>query len=393
MSGFGQYSSHEKPVTPGHPLYVDSNPKGGRAKHVFGSGDTDVSHVWAHPLADGSGYYQTHGRNPQSNYFFKTDRDGTRVLYSYRESYPIASTFEVGRKRVYLVRSGKPYSVTTATHVHGAHHAIPASALVFDVPYVTRYRFESRSSLPFHGNSSWISEAADSGKPDAKTHNANLRDIISQLQQALANYGGARAAYRIKSYFEEAQSLSKTAKSYAKVFGLRLPKLPAAPKWDKPRYDAAKTAADLRDARTRARREAEALEYEKKQAENISLWKAGAAVYIGHTAHAFLRVILVDGLYHVETSQRVTVPVSGQAGAARLFRFLKAVQESGRTYQRNGHTQHIGTFAVDSFRPAEDPAEPYILEAGCHRITWTEVLTVADSVLAAEAQETNPSQA
>src|SRR6266581_2451234 len=146
MAGFGQYSSRPAPVKPGHPLYVDSNPEGGKPKHVFGSHDSGIEHIWAHPES----CYQTHGRNPQSNYFFKTDRDGTRVLYSYRETYPVASTFEVGRKRVYLVRSGKPYSVTTSCHINGARHAIPSGAIAFEVPYVIRYSFQSRESLSFY---------------------------------------------------------------------------------------------------------------------------------------------------------------------------------------------------------------------------------------------------
>ena len=73
----------------------------------------------------------------------------------------------------------------------------------------------------------------------------------------------------------------------------------------------------------------------------------------------------------------VQVPISGPAGAARLFRFLKALKDAGRTYQRNGHSQHIGHFVVDSF-------DGETLKAGCHTITWEEILTVSDAVLAAE---------
>jgi hypothetical protein len=86
---------------------------------------------------------------------------------------------------------------------------------------------------------------------------------------------------------------------------------------------------------------------------------------------------LADDVGRVETSMQVQVPISGPAGAARLFRFLKALKDSGRTYQRNGHSQHIGTFVVDSF-------DGETLKAGCHTITWEEILSVSDAVLAAE---------
>jgi multidrug efflux pump subunit AcrA (membrane-fusion protein) len=217
--------------------------------------------------------------------------------------------------------------------------------------------------------------------------------MVARLSQAIASYKTARAAYRLRSYFQEAQSLSKTARAYAKVFGLKLPKLPQVPKWDKAKYETAQAQASARELEARACRDREAEAYEQKQAESIALWKAGADTYIGCTRHAFLRLIQVDGLYHVETSQRVTVPVSGPAGAARLFRFLKAVKDSSREYVRNGHTEHIGAFAVDSFKVEEvtyldsAPEPQYVLCAGCHRITWTEINSIAADVLSAEETE------
>lgn len=70
---YGQYSSEHREVIPARPdLTKKQTPK--REKHVFGSGDTSVSHVWATPLQkDESGYYQTYATNPQKN-FYRTDR-------------------------------------------------------------------------------------------------------------------------------------------------------------------------------------------------------------------------------------------------------------------------------------------------------------------------------
>lgn len=66
----------------------------------------------------------------------------------------------------------------------------------------------------------------------------------------------------------------------------------------------------------------------------------------------------------------------------------------GREYTRNGHTAHIGSFAVDSFKPSDatdpltGPANEYILTAGCHRILWSEILDLSPAFLAADAQGT-----
>src|SRR5260221_11330283 len=79
----------------------------------------------------------------------------------------------------------------------------------------------------------------------------------------------------------------------------------------------------------------------------------------------------------VETSLGVQVPISGPAGAARLFRFLVALKTSCRTYQANGHSERIGAFTVTSF-------DGETLIHGCHKITWEEILSVSDAVLAAE---------
>src|SRR5258706_9822865 len=175
---YGQYSPEHRQHIPLRPdLTAKQTPK--REKHVFGSGDTSVSHVWANPLTkDGQGYYQTHGTNPQKNFYFKTDADGTRVLYSYRDTYPITSLFDIGkgraRKRVYLVRSGSPYSVTTSVHMSAALRAVPDKTNCFQVPYVMRYDVINSETAYGRGY-------PRDGKPDKATHKANLADIIARL--------------------------------------------------------------------------------------------------------------------------------------------------------------------------------------------------------------------
>src|ERR1700676_5501891 len=192
---YGQYSNQPVPDKPDFPKKT-----GKREKHVFGARDTGVEHVWAHPLTkDGQGYSQTHGTNPQKNFYFKTDSDDTRVLYSYRDSYPVASRFIIGKRAVYLVRSGKGYSVTTASHMNIARCAVPDKANCFYVPYVTRY---TQPNFLY----------SDSGKPDKATHAANLADYITRIQEEIDRQIKARSSWIIKAACNEALALRDAAK-------------------------------------------------------------------------------------------------------------------------------------------------------------------------------------
>jgi hypothetical protein len=369
---YGQYSDAPKVTPPAKPA------KETKLKAVF---DTrEVSHVFAHPLLeDGSGFAQSHARNPQNNLFYNTSADGLRILYSYRESYPIASRFVVGKgkhaKAVFLVRSGKPYSVTTAQHMSQASQAVRNLGEVFHVSYVTRYTSPRQ-------------EYADGGTLDASTHDANLADYVLRIVEEIRKYGTARSAWAIEHAHADAVTLTNEAKQYAKVFDLKLPKLPKLPVFDPARVEAAKARqAHLnatRDERE-AKRNAEAL---KRAQEDIDGWKRGElnATYTFSllTPYALLRVVRNPEdktTFVCETSQGVRVPISGPTGAARLLRALESLKASGRTYHTNGHSEHVGAFTVTSF-------DGEILVADCHKIQWQTIAEIASDVRKAEETET-----
>lgn len=380
----------------------DRNPSGKRAKHVLGT--REIAHAWAHPLErDGSGFYQTHARNPQGNLYYRTATDGTRTLFSYRDSYPIGSVYNVTKKgksvRVYLVFDDKPYSNTTAQHMSQCRGAVPKDAIHFNVLDVT-------------------SSSYGNPKPTRTEHSKNLAYIVSEYEKAAKELKRTHSAWRIKYRLESTASLREHALAYARFFGLKAPKLEAVPVFTRSQLEKAKAfdaGATERRERTRATRaarwEAQRAQWEqqrKEEAENakrtlperIAKWRQGQYVGYLNTDYALLRLINCDTRtnsetaqsqpvpVYVETSQGVKVPVSGQAGAARLYRFLKALKEAGKTYRRNGHSEHIGNFTVTSFEPSNRPeGEPmYILEAGCHRIEWREIEELAPALLAAEAQ-------
>lgn len=418
---YGQYSNEPKVMKPAMPKKT-----GKREKHVFGPRDTGVEHVWANPGTGdnkGTGFTQTYGDNARHNLFFRTDTDGTRVMFSYRDSYPIASRFMIGKGKrqhaVYLVRSGKGYSVTTAGHMHVARCAVPDKANMFMVPDVIRpngYTHEYR--------------------PDNATHLVNLADYVSRIQSEIDKHVKARATWVIKMAHNDALALRDEAKRYARVFGVKCPKLPIVPKIDAKKLESitererctairkeAKRKADgeARDAQRAAEVKAwqdsgyckhtpahslyekhycesqtEQEDWDAHKVERIAAWKRGEDVTLrgAYNEPALLRVQMarIDGIITaiVETSQHVTVPVSGKLGAARLLRFLRVCKESGRTYERNGHSEHIGQFVVDSFQPliGRPSAVEWVLVAGCHRILWSEIESIAQQVSDAEQKET-----
>lgn len=389
---YGQYSNAPKVSKPAMPKKTS----GKREKHVFGSGDTDVSHVWANPLTkDGQGYSQTFGTNSRKNFYFRTENDGTRVLFSYRDNYPIASLFEIGkgkaRKRVYLVRSGKAYSTTTASHMRRSCLAVPSREIVFGVPYVLQDDNLDGAYMLYR-------------KPNNATHKANLADIIERLNETITRLTKARACFVMTYVHKEALCLHDLAKNYARTFKCKCPKLPVVPAIDAAKFAKGKEWEATKAARTLALKAKRDAEWAIQNQETIKRWKQGDDVYISGFmgGNALLRVIqnadcdasMGRIAYSVETSQRVIVPVSGLAGAARLFRFLQARKNANKPYERNGHTEHIGQFSVDSFKPAvllsspENQSTPeWVLIAGCHRILWSEIESISAQIETAEKAE------
>lgn len=372
---FGQYSNNRAPDKPDFK-------KKERLKHVF----DNPAHVWAHPLGkDGSGFAQTEAWNKQKNFYFKTADDGTRILYSYRDSYPIASRFVHKKKVVFLAFSGSPYSCTTSGHISEGKRAIPHDAIRFDVANVA--------------NGTYIA-----GKPSASFHKSNLASIVAQITEQIEAQAKAHSFRKIDYALAIARLHTVKAKQYAKFFNVKLPILPAIPKLTAERkakaikYDEGQEARqNARYAAQKSRRDEQHRLDSLSREEKIVAWRAGSPVrFWGYSDYALLRV---KG-NNVETSQGVTVPINGLAGAGRLLRFLTACKDANRPYQRSGHTEHIGNFTVESFKPVilskpEEgtnretyPANPegcaeWILVAGCHRILWSEVEAISEAVNAA----------
>lgn len=138
-----------------------------------------------------------------------------------------------------------------------------------------------------------------------------------------------------------------------------------------------------RDARDAARsetwrkyeleRQERARKLAEKMPELLEAWRAGSnppelQSHYGvlYNLPVMLRLSRVEHLTiaEVETSKGARVPVEH---ALRGLRLVRRLVESGNSYQRNGHTIHLGHYAIDSITPDGT------LTAGCHVIQYEEI--------------------
>jgi hypothetical protein len=306
--------------------------------------------------------------------------------------------------------------------MNSTFHAVPkndSNVLVFHVPgdgLTSRY-----------GN-----------KPGQEEHKGNVLAYISDIQDAIDRFTHSRSSWNLKSAHGEAVSLTAETKQYAKLFHVKLPKLPAVPKLDEDKLDAIIAREKIREDKRDAKRKAERAEYERLHQEEVNAWLASdeACIHIvdGRPVHSYqdrhtcqeqtkreqwetnreslilqwrqganvslrfnysepdiLRVNQAEKT--VETSQGVSVAIDGRAGAARLLNLLEHWYAIGKTFETNGHKEAIGNFQVSSFKPAVTPCPTdetkpeWVLTAGCHRILFSEVQSIADQVRTIAASE------
>ena len=155
--------------------------------------------------------------------------------------------------------------------------------------------------------------------------------------------------------------------AYCAFFGLPVPNIPEVPEIDSDALTAirkreAKRAAEKAEQTKRER--AEALVH---QQELITKWRAGQYSGCLYDVPAMLRI---DG-DEVVTSRGARFPVSH---AKRALAFIRKIRESGQAYVRNGHTIHLGPYALDRIEPDGT------VKAGCHVVSWEEIERIAPAL-------------
>jgi len=302
-----------------------------RKKHVFDTGQ--IPHLWAHRT-------QEEARNRQGNLYFTGD-----TIYSYGSHFPIAHHVanDAGERAVLFTTA--TYSVTTSSHCSAVRSAIPSGMRVFHVPSVCPGRY-SGSELT------------------ADDHAGNLTDYAERIEKHLVTSARARSSYAKEWNHEHAACLRDEAFAYCAFFGLPVPNIPEAPELDSDALTAirkreAKRAAEKAEQTKRER--AEAL---VRQQELIVEWRAGQYSGCLYDVPAMLRIAGDE----VQTSRGARFPVTH---AKRGLAVVRKVRESGQPYVRNGHTIHLGPYAID--RIEQDGT----VKAGCHVVSWEEIERIA----------------
>jgi hypothetical protein len=305
-----------------------------RKKYVYDTGE--IPHLWAHRTQD-------EARNRQGNLYFTGD-----TIHSYGSHFPIARhvTNDAGVRSVLFTTA--TYSVTTSSHCSAVRSAIPSGIRVFYVPNICHGRY-SGSDLT------------------ADDHASNLADYAERIEKHVVTSARARSSYAKAWNNQHAGHLRDQAFAYCAFFGLPVPNIPEVPEIDSEaliaiRKREAKRAAEKAEQTKRER--AEAL---VRQQELITKWRAGQYSGCFYDVPTMLRI---DG-DEVVTSRGARFPISH---AKRALTFVRKVRQSGQAYVRNGHTIHLGPYALDRIEPDGT------VKAGCHVVSWEEIERIAPAL-------------
>lgn len=299
-----------------------------RKKYVFPT--DEIPHLWAH-----SHELQGQARNPQNNLYFTG-----ATLYSYRDTYPIARIVTNKRKEKCVLVNSDTYSLTTARHISMTYQAV-SHLLTFTVPVV----------VPYSGVKS----------------NRDIQENVKFYTKKVAKYEVMAMRARTNAIYVYGQltELIQEANAYCKFFGVRKSFELTQPDKLKERVKEQTAKAHKEQAKKeeqRKRREAQQL---LEAQVDIERWKNGELVHFPHWVRAvYLRV---EG-DEVVTSQGARIPITHARLGLAVVRKVKA---SGEAYQRNGHTLHLGNYAIDRIDTDGN------LTAGCHFITYAEIERIA----------------
>lgn len=337
-------------------------------RHVFPT--SEVFHLWAHQT-------QSYARNPSGNVFF----DGP-TIYSYGRHFPVARIYERKGEKLVLLNSASR-SVTTAKHQREAHQA---------VSHLRAMR------CPF----------APSEYNAKEKHTGNLAYVQKEIGEHLDKSQRAMQARNVQWRQESAESLHQDALDYSAFFGIRrkAPDFPAdafqaaldrATRIETPDLirDAARIRANERKAalfNSKLAHYRDALLAHEQTGGKANAWRNGQISNVtgapewwadcplpfrralgnsryGHWyGHTFAETLLRVSGDHIETSKGARIPLEH---APRIWRLVQVCRASARAYEKNGHTEHAGPYAIDSVNAQGD------LKAGCHTILYGELELLA----------------
>ena len=275
-----------------------------------------VAHLWAHKAQD-------YARNPGHNFYFSGD-----TIYSYGSHFPIARHVENKRGGSAVLLTTRSYSVTTSGHTWTVQRACE-HLTVFHVPDV-----------------------------DNREPRKQFADYRARYMALVGKY--AKARQRKPEYLPLLRDLVEEANRFAEFFGLRsrltLPD------------DLTAMVAECQaiEKRERERKQREERKREREARERLQKWVDGEIDYCPNGYGEPIRLRVKGD--ELQTSRGARVPLDH---AVKAFRVIKRLRDKGQAYERNGHTIHLGHFALDSLDAQGN------VKAGCHTVEWEEIARVA----------------
>jgi hypothetical protein len=295
-------------------------------RHVYPN--HEIPHLWAHQA-------QEEARNSSSSFYFAGP-----TVYSYGSHFPIARHVTNGGGERAILFTTASHSVTTTHHCSLVHRAIPAAVPVFDVPHV---------------QGSW------GNNPN---HQDNVESYIRRLGDLLSKAKRSRTDCNREWRQREALALRQQLRRYIAFFDVVDVTVPASEELEALQSWIAAHQEEERQRREEAARLAEE-QRRIEQAERIQRFRVGdpETSYIPGVS-PMLRI--TEG--EVQTSLGARFPVSH---ALLALAFIRQVRASGREYVHNGHSVHLGHYAVDRIEPDGT------VHAGCHVVKWEEIEHIA----------------
>lgn len=301
----------------------------------------EIAHLWAHKTQQSA---RNGGRN---NFYFDGD-----VIYSYGYHFSIAAHVEYKGKPA-IIFTTRGYSSTTAKHKQDVWRAIPGNIPVFhlrDVPrYQTGAEYNPREGAQYHASkvqAARESLAAATRKPSVVKQYRELTGVLEEANRYQGFFEtGPEYEYPANRRDLEALTMERTATLEAARDVRR------ATEW---------VNKSARSERARL----QALKFAEEMPELLEQWRNGGNPSDLYGKLYSLPVMLRLEGANVATSHGARVPVNH---ARLLLAQVRRVIASGTPWQTNGHTIHIGPYAVD--RIDTDGT----VHAGCHHISWDEI--------------------
>ena len=121
------------------------------------------------------------------------------------------------------------------------------------------------------------------------------------------------------------------------------------------------------EQREQTRKQREQAKQRKEAIERAQQWVRGEIDYLP-PSHVYTPIRLRIKGDELQTSRGARVPLTH---ATKAFRLIKRLHDDGQSYQRNGHTIHLGHFALDAVDHQGN------VTAGCHQVEWAEIERIA----------------